>query len=70
MRVVKSNNEPIDFCKDCRPNKWDAYNEYGHNQEVGPDGRGNCYAYDAEHQDYTLDWYKCAICGVLLDETD
>ena len=41
---------------------------------VGPDGRGNCYDYDAEHPPYT-DWdYRCHKCGKALtvedDETE
>lgn len=41
------------------------------NKGDGPDGRGNCYAYDVEHPDYTDgEEYYCETCKHKLDERD
>lgn len=66
MRIYKSNNDPIDFCVDCMPDEVEAYQRFG-NVGDGPDSRGNCYTYDADHPPYDdgVDYY-CYDCGKLL----
>jgi len=68
MRIYTSANDPLDFCKRHTPSEKTAEKRYG-NVGDGPDGRGNCFAYDAEHPDYDGE-HKCRSCGRVLDETD
>lgn len=82
MRIHDSESNPIDLCKCCAP--WDekeAKEKYGNGPD-GPDGRGNCFEYDAEHpwffngwNDKADDWYAddgydCAECGSRLTQKD
>jgi hypothetical protein len=69
-RIYASNNDPYDYCLRCFPgeNSEDAA-ELG-NKGEGPDGRGNCYGYDAGHPDYEDDEYNCANCGRRLTNED
>lgn len=69
-RVFTSANDPLDFCADCFPkteqSAWDEYADMGE----GPDGRGNCFAYDSDHPAYDCEDYKCCKCGKQLDVED
>jgi len=68
MRIYTGNNSPIDFCEDCAPCESDATIEFGDGE--GPDNRGNCFAYDAEHPNYETDYYTCHICSTVLFDED
>lgn len=68
-RIYTSDNDPLDFCKDCYPSEDVAIKLYG-NQGDGPDGRGNCFGHDAEHPDYQGEDYKCTTCKIVLDWQD
>lgn len=69
-RIRTSCSDPIDFCRSCFPSEDDAEEEYGDVGE-GPDGRGNCFAYEDEHPPYEDDeYYRCATCDVRLTERD
>lgn len=68
-RVFTSSNDPLDFCRYCFPTERQALSKYG-NVGDGPDGRGNCFAYDAEHPDYEGEGYVCYRCRHELDRTD
>jgi hypothetical protein len=68
MRIYTAKNDPLDFCDECAPTEEEALELYGEGE--GPDGRGNCFAYDAEHPDYDDDDYRCHECGTLLGEDD
>lgn len=69
-RIYTSTSDPIDFCNKCFPNEKSAYNRYGFLGD-GPDGRGNCFAYDAEHPPYEDDGdYKCEKCNATLRARD
>ena len=69
MRIYASNNDPLDFCRSCFPSEAEAEQDYA-NLGDGPDGRGNCFAHDAEHPDYSCDDYSCTNCGRRLTEVD
>ena len=70
MRVITSENYFYDFCQDHRPRETLAKNLFDSGDE-GPDGRGNCYAYDAEHPPYDRgEYYYCFVCGELLGDGD
>ena len=64
-RIFTSSNVPLDFCVRCFPSEKTAlkrYNDFGE----GPDGRGNCFDYDADHPDYDQHDYTCTTCKCLL----
>lgn len=67
-RIYTSRNDPLDFCLQHFPVEEVAEQRYGHLGD-GPDGRGNCFAYDAEHPWYEGD-YKCVICKRPLTRAD
>ncbi len=68
-RIYTSASDPLDFCRECFPRSEDeAFEDYG-NLGDGPDGRGNCFGYDAEHPPYD-DWYNCEICRKQLTDDD
>ena len=69
-RIFSSCNDPYDYCKKHFPSEEEAEEEFG-NVGDGPDGRGNCFAYDAEHPDYS-DWddYVCHDCKKKLTAKD
>jgi len=69
MRIYTSDNDPLDFCQKCAPTEVEAIKKFG-NMGDGPDGRGNCFAYDAEHPPYGDDDYYCNSCGRILEEGD
>ena len=69
-RIFTSANDPLDFCTACFPNEAEAEIEFDHLGD-GPDGRGNCFAYDAEHPPYEdFGDYRCKECGEVLTERD
>lgn len=70
MRIYTSTNDPLDFCHKCFPNERMAKTEYGDVGD-GPDGRGNCFEYEADHPPYDYNDYFCYVCGVeLCDQYD
>jgi len=69
-RIYTSESNPVDYCRSCFPKYQDeAYGMHGHDGD-GPDGRGNCFAYDAEHPDYDGEEYECDECGRTLTGRD
>lgn len=68
-RIYTSANDPIDFCRRCFPKEAKANSLYG-NVGDGPDKRGNCFDYDADHPNYEETDYKCNSCRKLLTEKD
>lgn len=68
-RIYTSCSDPVDFCVKHMPDATKGYKLYG-NAGDGPDGRGNCYGYEAEHPDYEHEGYKCEKCGKLLTDRD
>jgi hypothetical protein len=69
MRIYTSDNRPLDFCLACAPTEEDALDDFGDVGE-GPDGRGNCYAYDADHPPYETGDYHCHNCEDKLLDCD
>jgi hypothetical protein len=72
-RIYDSFSDPRDFCKRCFPNEETAIADYGDNLEErnqGPDNRGNCFGYDAEHPDYDGEDYACEVCHKRLTQQD
>jgi len=71
-RIYDSSNEPLDFCKKHMPTETEALLSYGDVNKTGegPDGRGNCFGYDAEHPDYQDEDYECIVCGCHLSGKD
>lgn len=68
-RIYTSASDPVDYCKICFPSEPIAEKKYGSVGD-GPDGRGNCFGWDAEHPDYEGEQYHCVRCGGLLTEED
>ena len=69
-RIYDSRSNPLDFCKRHFPRKESiAFTKYGHLGD-GPDNRGNCFGYDAEHPDYEGTGYKCEVCKKKLTGDD
>ncbi len=66
MRIYDSTNDPHDFCVDCFPVEDIAIEEFGDLGD-GPDNRGNCFTYDAEHPPYEDDNYYCESCRQQLN---
>lgn len=64
-RIYDSESNPLDFCADCFPDEESAEIEYGQGED-GPDGRGNCYSWNAEHPDYEHEDYCCEECSKPL----
>lgn len=71
-RIYDSASNPLDFCRACYPPEPDAERRYGQvaRTGTGPDNRGNCYGYDAEHPPYEGEDYTCHKCGDALGEED
>lgn len=72
-RIYDSGNDPLDFCQDCYPTtEVNAFSKYGDVTKtgVGPDDRGNCFGYDAEHPEYDGTGYKCYRCHAVLTNDD
>lgn len=69
-RIYTSENEPLDFCYECFPPEDEADAEYKGKGE-GPDKRGDCYGYDADHPPYAGTGYTCdGGCGKELGDDD
>lgn len=68
-RIYTSVSDPIDFCKKHFPTKKVAIEKYG-NLGDGPDGRGNCFEYRADHPTYEDEGYSCDVCHKTLTEKD
>lgn len=68
-RIYDSANNPHDFCKQHMPTETAADRRFG-NVGDGPDGRGNCFGYDAEHPAYEDENYHCTSCRKLLEAED
>lgn len=68
-RIYTSASDPLDFCRRCFPTEAAARARYGHVGE-GPDGRGDCFGYDAEHPDYAGENYHCKKCRRALTDAD
>lgn len=66
-RIYDSESNPVDYCYKCFPKtKAKAYAIHGGGE--GPDDRGDCFSYDAEHPDYGwCEDYECEKCGKVLD---
>jgi hypothetical protein len=71
-RIYDSGNDPLDFCLRHFPNDEIAERRYANVSKTGsgPDGRGNCYARDAEHPDYDGEEYRCHTCKKPLTSSD
>jgi hypothetical protein len=72
-RIYDSANNPIDFCRHCFPkDEAAAERQYGDVAKTGegPDERGNCFAYEAEHPDYSDTDYECEKCHKPLKDRD
>lgn len=67
-RIYDGHSDPFDFCKRCFPSEEEALAAYGAGE--GPDGRGNCFGWNAEHPDYQGEKYRCCSCGRLLRDGD
>lgn len=70
-RIYDGESNPHDFCRRHYPKTEEAARRiYGRGE--GPDGRGNCFGYDAEHPDYEGEDYHCDIrtCRKVLTERD
>lgn len=68
-RIYTSANDPLDFCSRHFPGEKLAESRFG-NVGDGPDGRGNCFDYDADHPPYEGEEYVCRTCGCRLEEHD
>lgn len=69
-RIYTSTSDPEDFClRHFPPTEARAFERFGHLGD-GPDGRGNCFGYDAEHPDYGNEAYRCRTCRKLLTSED
>jgi hypothetical protein len=69
-RIYTSRSDPIDLCRYCFPKTETlAFHRYGHEGD-GPDGRGNCFGYDAEHPDYVELLKRCDKCRRILESED
>jgi len=68
-RVYSSCSDPHDFCRACFPTEAEAEERYGDVGD-GPDGRGNCFGWDAEHPPYDGTGYRCTDCRAELGDDD
>jgi len=71
-RIYNSASEPTDFCRRHMPPERRAELYFGNIRRwgEGPDGRGNCYSYDAEHPPYDGEDYRCNTCKKTLTSED
>ena len=71
-RVYDSASNPLDFCRRHFPTENEAETEYGNVTKYGegPDDRGNCFGWDAEHPDYSDGDYTCTLCHKRLASKD
>jgi hypothetical protein len=68
-RIYTSQSDPLDFCRVHFPNEKNAEARFGKLGD-GPDERGNCFAYDAEHPSYDETDYRCHSCRRRLSDKD
>lgn len=68
-RIITSAADPVDYCRACFPSRKVAEAEFG-NVGHGPDDRGNCYEYRADHPPYADGDYTCERCEKPLGEKD
>lgn len=68
-RIYTSTSDPIDFCRDCFPGEPEAVELFGSVGD-GPDGRGNCFDYNADHPPYQGEGYDCERCRKPLTARD
>lgn len=68
-RIYDSANDPHDFCQKHYPTETTAISHFG-NVGDGPDGRGNCFGYEAEHPGYEGEDYRCELCRNILKRSD
>lgn len=68
-RIYDSTDEPLDFCRECFPTEEEAKEDFSSKGD-GPDGRGNCFEWHADHPPYEEVDYKCNSCGRTLTERD
>ena len=71
-RIYDSASNPLDFCKRCFPKSEKTALKYADEKKYGPgpDDRGNCFGYDAEHPDYDDTDYRCETCNRQLSSKD
>ena len=71
-RIYDSASDAQDFCQRCYPKEPVATRLYGDIAKTGegPDGRGNCFGYDAEHPPYEDEDYRCETCNKPLTAKD
>lgn len=69
-RIYTSANDPLDFCQKHFPKTEEAAREEYGNLGDGPDGRGNCFDYDAAHPTYDGNGYSCVECKKPLNDHD
>ncbi len=68
-RVIDSASGPNDFCRKHMPTEKKARIQFG-NKGEGPDERGNCFEYNADHPSYEGEGYTCEKCGKPLGRLD
>lgn len=68
-RIYDGRSDPYDYCAKCFP-KTEAAAQRIHGTGEGPDGRGNCFSYDAEHPPYDDTGYRCHKCNKRLSGKD
>lgn len=68
-RIYDSTNDPHDYCRKHMPGEASPAAVALQFKGDGPDGRGNCYGWDAEHPPYGGD-YVCEVCKGPLTELD
>lgn len=68
-RIYSSCNDPLDFCLRCWVSEATAKKRYS-TWGDGPDNRGNCFDYNADHPDYEGTGYTCTTCGRKLSSKD
>lgn len=69
-RIYTSTSDPLDFCLRCYPKPEEAARKRYGDLGDGPDGRGNCFGYDAEHPEYEDTETHCNRCNKKLREVD
>lgn len=70
-RIYTSASDPIDFCQHCFPLECEARQDYGLAVcGEGPDDRGDCFDYEADHPPYDDTDYDCEECGAPLGDCD
>lgn len=68
-RIYDSASNPHDFCRAHFPTEVEARCSF-FDVGDGPDDRGNCFGYEAEHPDYDGEDYQCCVCRKTLDRRD